>query len=117
MGSSSGMGLPSVSSSSRPPSYAYDQSQFSTTGVDSACRALSQPVLFAASGDMFTDTCYSGAPVVFSPFSILDEPALTTCAGGIDLTLLDCLPPGAMTASLFFIFSDTFVRRVRIGPC
>ena len=81
------MGFPSVSSSSRMPSYAYDQYQFSATGGDSSFRALSQPVLFAATSDMFLGTCCSGAPVVFSLFSILDEPAGTTSGGGIDLTL------------------------------
>src|SRR6185312_2569403 len=106
MESSSGMGLSSVSSSSRPPSYAYDQSRFSGTGGDSACRALSQPVLFVATGDMFSGTCCSDALVVFSLFSIFDEPAKTTSGCGIDLTLLDCLPPGAMTATLFLVFSD-----------
>ena len=33
------------------------------------------------------------------------------------LTLLDCLPAGAMTATLLLLFLDTLLRQVCIGPC
>ena len=31
--------------------------------------------------------------------------------------LLDCLPVGAMTATLLLLFLDTLLRQVCIGPC
>ena len=65
---------------------------------------------------MSSGTCCSGALVVFSLFSILDEPARITSGGGIDLTLLDCLPPGAMAAIVFLIFAHTLLRQVGTDP-
>jgi hypothetical protein len=48
--------------------------------------------------------------------SILDETAGTTSGGGINLTLLDWLPHGGMTATLFLLFSHTLLCQVHRGP-
>ena len=106
----------SVSSSSRSlPAYAYDQSlrgleRVSATAGDSACTTLSPLVLFPTIGDMSSGTCCPGASVVFSLLSMHDEPAGVTSGGGIDLTLLDCLPPGDMAARVFLVFAHTLLR-------
>jgi hypothetical protein len=52
--------------------------RFCATAGDSVYTALSPPLLFLAIGDVSSSTCYSGAPVVYSFISILDEHAGTT---------------------------------------